>query len=99
AHMTFGGKVVDVAVAAVHLQSAVTDSPRRFGGEELGHRRFAREWFALELELSRAQAKESSCVELGAAVGKEPLDGLKIGDGAIELAPVLRVASSFVERG
>ena len=43
--------------------------------------------------------RSSRRVELGPAVGHEPLDGLELGDGLAELPPILGVDDRLFERG
>src|SRR5690606_29032942 len=88
----FGGEVADVAVAAVDLERAVADPPGRLAREDLGDRRLAAERTRPALfHLRGAEHEQPRRLELGAAVGDHPLDGLKVGDGMAELLAIAGV--------
>src|SRR5207248_891823 len=78
---------------------AIADAVGGFGSEELGDGCFSGEGSTVAFRACRSKAEQARRVELHLAVGDEPLDGLKIGDRAIELPAVFRVASRFFERG
>src|SRR5215213_7579327 len=95
----FDDRAAHEAGAAVNLERAVYDAPRRLGRVELGLARLARDALdARVLEVGRAVDQQARGVQLRHHVGQLLLNQLVLGQGAAELTPVLRVEDGLVER-
>src|SRR3954468_11235324 len=91
ANMALDGELAHVAVCSVDLQRTVAYAVRGLRREELGHSCFAAERVPITFALGGHETQELGGIDLGLAVGQEPLDRLEIGDRATELVTFARV--------
>src|SRR4051795_12892647 len=78
-------ELVDVAVAAVHLDGVVGRADTDLGGVVLGLRGGKRVFLAPHLEICHAPGHQPRCLGLGRGVGDELLDELEAGNRPPEL--------------